>query len=89
VGGYGIMTYWVYILWSDKLQRHYIGSTSDIEKRIKYHNYGKSTYTKKGIPWKLIYKEVSDTKQSAWKREMEIKKYNGGNKFKKLIHGEV
>ncbi len=83
------MSYWVYILWSNKLRRHYVGSTSDLEKRIKYHNYGKSLYTKRGIPWELVYKESSLTKQTAWKREMEIKKYKGGVQFKKLIHGEV
>ena len=79
------MRYWVYILWSDKLKRYYVGSTSDIEKRIKYHNYGKSNYTKKGIPWVLVYKELSETRQSAWGREMEIKRYKGGIQFKKLI----
>jgi len=79
------MTHWVYILWSDKLKKYYVGSTSDIEKRIKYHNYGKSNYTKRGIPWRLIYKEASLTKQTAWHREMEIKRYKGGIQFKKLI----
>lgn len=81
--------YWVYILWSEKLQRYYIGLTSDIDKRLKYHNYGKSTYTKRGIPWKLVYKELCVTKQDAWKREMQIKGYKVGIAFKKLIHGEV
>ena len=79
------MTFWVYILWSEKLKRYYIGSTSNLEKRLKYHNYGKSTYTKRGIPWKLVYKEEHLTKELAWKREREIKKYKGGIAFKKLL----
>lgn len=79
------MTHVVYILWSDKLSRYYIGSTSNLERRLHEHNTGKSTFTKRGIPWKLIYHESSETKQSAWKREMEIKRYKGGIQFKKLI----
>lgn len=79
------MMHWVYILWSDRLHRYYIGSTSDVDRRLKEHNAGKSVYTKGGKPWRLVYNEVSPTKQSAWKREMEIKKYKGGVQFKKLI----
>jgi putative endonuclease len=81
------MIHWVYILWSERLKRYYIGSTSDIQRRIKEHNAGKSGYTRRGIPWKLVYKEISSTKQSAWIREMEIKRYKSGMQFKKLIGG--
>ncbi len=79
------MAYWVYILWSNKLDRHYVGSTSDIQRRLKEHNVGKSTYTKKGVPWKLIYQERCETKKTAWQRKMEIKRYKGGIQFQKLI----
>lgn len=79
------MAYWVYILWSDKLNRYYVGSTSDVHRRLKEHNFGKSGYTKKGIPWQLIYQEPSETRKTAWQREMEIKRYKGGVQFKKLV----
>lgn len=79
------MLYWVYILWSNKLNRYYVGPSSDIDRRLQEHNAGKSGYTSRGIPWTLVYQESSESKQTAWKREMEIKRYKGGVKFKALI----
>lgn len=79
---------YTYILWSNIIQKYYIGSTNNIARRIKEHNSGKSGYTKKGIPWKLIKTEEYQTKKEAYKRETEIKSYKGGLLFKKLI-GEV
>ncbi len=46
------MKYETYILWSDKLQRFYVGSTKDVKKRLTKHNFGYVQYTSKGIPWK-------------------------------------
>jgi len=76
----------VYILQSLKIKKYYIGHTNDIDDRLRRHNAGLSKYTKKFIPWKLIYSEEYQTKSEAYKREMEIKKYKGGIKFKKLIN---
>ena len=39
-----------YILHSVKIDTYYIGSTSNIEDRLKRHNSGRNTYTKRGIP---------------------------------------
>ncbi len=77
--------YTVYILQSIKNNIYYIGHTNNINDRIKRHNSGSVKYTKKYIPWKLIYTEEYTTKSEAFKREMEIKKYKGGIKFKKLL----
>ena len=75
----------VYIIKSEKLNTYYVGYTSDLEKRICYHNYGKNKSTKNGIPWKLAYSEIMSDKKSAWLRELQIKSYKGGEAFKKLI----
>jgi putative endonuclease len=77
--------YFVYILWSDVLSRYYTGSTSDVQRRIKEHNTGKSRYTKKGIPWKLIYQETCISRKDAYRREMEIKRFKGGIQFAQSI----
>ena len=77
--------YTTYVLQSHKTSRYYIGYTSDIRKRIKYHNQGCNKSTKAGIPWKLIYQEDFEYKKSAWLREKQIKSYKGGQAFKKLI----
>lgn len=68
--------------------KYYVGFTADIEKRIKVHNKNSSQFTKFKGPWELIYSESFQDKKSAWLREREIKKYKGGNAFKKLI-GEL
>ena len=40
------MDYFVYILYSNKDNRLYVGCTSDLEKRVKRHNSGDVTATK-------------------------------------------
>ena len=65
--------YYVYVLYSQKLNKRYIGSTKDINRRIKEHNFGKSNFTAAGIPWNLIYKESFPTNNEARKRELFLK----------------
>ncbi|GJQ63091.1 MAG: hypothetical protein SCALA702_21440 [Melioribacteraceae bacterium] len=79
------MNYTVYILKSELNGRHYVGHTGDIDARLKAHNSGKVRSTKAYRTWKIIYKEEYPDKQSAYKREMEIKGYKGGESFKLLI----
>jgi len=77
--------YNVYILKSLKNSRHYIGHTENLEKRLIEHNKGDVRSTKNGKPWKVIYTETYESKADAYKRELEIKSYKGGIKFKKLL----
>ncbi|MDH4223921.1 MAG: GIY-YIG nuclease family protein [candidate division Zixibacteria bacterium] len=76
--------YYVYILENDE-GTHYIGYTADLPKRIKGHNSSKSRWTKKKGPWNLVYKEEFQTKQEAFLRERQIKKFKGGEAFRKLL----
>jgi len=69
--------YYVYVIKSEKVDRIYIGSTSDLEKRLSYHNNGKVQSTKPYTPYSLIYKEEFNIKREALKREIQIK--NMGN----------
>ncbi len=66
--------YYVYILFSDCLNRYYTGSCADLGKRLAEHNRGQSRYTKTGVPWRLVRSfEVSD-RGNALKLETKIKK---------------
>ena len=47
------MKYHTYIMYSTKMKVLYIGSTGKIGERIRQHNSGYETYTKKGVPWVL------------------------------------
>ncbi len=79
--------YSVYIIQNDVTKKYYIGFTSNIEDRLKHHNSGATRSTKGRGKWEIIYKEYFKEKRDAWLREKQIKKYKGGNAFKKLIVG--
>jgi putative endonuclease len=79
----------VYILKSSVTNRYYIGHTSDIKKRLWYHNSGYSKSTKAGLPWKLVYTENFGSRQQAVKRESELKKYKSRVMIEKIIEVNV
>ena len=79
------MSYFVYILQSQKDHKYYIGSTSDVEARLDYHNSGRQRSTRKRIPFVLVYTECCMTKSESLRRERYIKSFKGGEGFKKLI----
>jgi len=78
--------YKVYILKSETTAKYYIGHTENLENRLHKHNKGYVKSTKSGKPWDIIYIENFNTKQEAYRRELEIKSYKGGNEFKKIIN---
>ena len=78
--------FFVYIIKSSKLDRYYIGSTENLEKRIKSHNSGKVKSTKAYRPWVIVYTECFENKTTALKREKQIKSYKSGEAFKNLIN---
>ena len=79
--------YYVYVLRSEKVGKFYIGSTSDVNARLDFHNSGKQRSTRHRIPFKIVYTEKYVDKSDAIKREKQIKSYKGGEAFKRLISG--
>jgi putative endonuclease len=76
------MKYLVYILECvDKTL--YVGSTNDLEKRLKQHNHSKSGahYTKIRRPVTLKYSESLPNLGSARRREAEIKRWSRKEKL--------
>lgn len=66
--------YFVYFIRSLKNKNWvYIGSTSNLEKRIKNHNKGEVHSTKNRKPFELIYHEIYVKLSDARKREKQIK----------------
>ena len=68
------MDAFVYILFSKKLNKFYIGSTNDLQRRLYEHNIGHSVYTKTGIPWELVFSNEFETLALARKEELRLKK---------------
>ena len=79
------MAYYVYILQSMKDSRYYIGSSADVDARLRYHNAGRQRSTKNRVPFILVYKEICNNKKAALRRESQIKSYKGGEAFRRLI----
>jgi len=65
--------FYTYLIKSKIKNWVYIGSTSDLVKRFKEHNSGKSKSTKGFTPFELIYYESYRTNSLARKREIELK----------------
>jgi putative endonuclease len=80
------MSAFLYILFSQKLNKYYIGSTPDLERRIAEHNRGKDKFTKTGVPWVLVHKEVFEELKEARQRELQIKKMKSRTYIERLIN---
>ena len=74
-----------YILKSEKDNKFYIGQTSNLKRRLEFHNLGKVQSTKSRVPLKIIHFEKFTTRGEAIKREKYLKSLKGGNEFKKLL----
>ena len=69
------MSYYVYMLKSKVAKSvTYVGYTKNIKERINLHNSGKGAKFTRGRSWKLIYKEIFNSKSKAISREYYIKK---------------
>ena len=64
----------VYILYSEKRSRYYVGQSTDVGKRLERHNQGIVPSTKYGVPWKLVLQIVVLNKSEAAILERKIKK---------------
>jgi putative endonuclease len=77
--------HYIYVLWSSKLNKRYVGSTDSIERRISEHNRGCNKFTKGGIPWIILYKEEYLTKSEALMREKFLKSGRGRALLDKIL----
>jgi putative endonuclease len=77
--------YFVYIIQSQADSSYYVGYTRNLEKRLIYYNLGKSKYTKRKMPWKLVYKEFIETKKEVLKREKQLKNWKNRKAIERLI----
>ena len=70
------MSYFVYVIGSLKNSKPktYVGSTKDLNERLKKHNSGKGAKSTRGRKWKIIYHEIFNSKEKALRREYYLKK---------------
>ena len=79
------MKYFVYVIFSEKYDKIYIGVTSNLEKRLFAHNNLPKGWTKNFRPWNLVYTEEFTEKSEALKREKELKSHQGRDFIRNLI----
>ena len=69
--------FYVYILISDSENRHYVGVTIDLNKRLEDHNRGAVFHTSKYRPWKIQTAIAFDSKEKAYAFERYLKSHAG------------
>lgn len=72
--------YYVYVLHSDTDRGLYIGFSSNLSERLKYHNAGMSQSTTSRRPLRLIYYEAYCMVEDAQGRERFLKS-GAGRRF--------
>ena len=77
-------TYIVYVLYSEKFCRTYVGQTNKLEERICKHNRGAVDSTRPFKPWNIIHTEKYETRAEAMRREKWLKSGRGRDFIKKL-----
>lgn len=79
-----------YILFSPKINKFYIGSTSGkVEDRLKKHLSNHSGFTGKVKDWVIVYAEDFDSIQLAHSRELEIKAWKSKSRIEALCKKQV
>ena len=64
---------YLYVLKSKKDNQCYIGSTSDIRRRVREHNSGSVISTKPRLPTELVYYEAYKSEKDARHRETSLR----------------
>jgi len=71
------------------LNTFYIGSTSNPDKRLIYHNCQNKGWTRRGRPWKLVFQKDFESKRLATSWERWIKKQKKRPIIDKIISGTL
>jgi len=80
--------FFVYILFSSRIDHYYVGYTNNLERRISEHNRKKGKYTDRGIPWCVVHTEKYTSKKEAEWREKFIKNRKSRAFIQQLICSE-
>ncbi len=77
---------YTYILYSEILDRYYIGSTRDlVSERLYKHNHQHKGFTSTVSDWQVVYQEEFADYVNAHRREKEIKGWKSSKMIERLI----
>ena len=77
--------YSVYIIFSQKIDKYYIGFSSNVQERLCKHNRNSKGFSSTGRPWTLVYTEMFDNKLDAMARENQLKRWKNRDRLETLI----
>ena len=85
------MHYCVYILYSRVLDKYYVGSSEDVDKRLHYHEnpIERRKFTVRGAPWIIVCILACDSREHALKLESFIKRMKSRDFIERLISCEA
>jgi putative endonuclease len=70
------LIFYVYILYTEKFDKYYIGQTKDLDNRLELHNAGFVISTKPYLPWKLTLAIQKESRSEAMILEKKLKNLN-------------
>ena len=81
------MSHFVYAIYSEEADRYYIGETSDLDRRIKWHNIHEfeSASTKNVSDWKLKWRMECATIEQGRRIEKFIKSMKSRKFIERLL----
>ena len=77
--------YTVYIIYSQKIDKYYIGFSSNVNERLSKHNRNSKGFSNTGKPWILVYQETFSNKKDAMARENQLKNWKNRERLESLI----
>ncbi len=81
------MKHWIYIIYSVKVDKYYIGASVDPWNRLQQHSehYYKTNYTKIANDWNLVLEKEVASKKDALVLESFIKRMKSRKFIEKII----
>jgi putative endonuclease len=79
------MPFYAYILFSPSRNKFYVGSTENMDDRLKKHHTNHKGFTGHALDWVVVYTEPFQTKQEACSRERQIKSWKSRKLIEKLV----
>ena len=79
-----LIMYYIYVLKSFKNSDMYVGSTSDLGKRVSLDNQGRIKSTKGHKPWKLLEYQIYNSRSEA----VQMERFYKTGQQKELLRGK-
>ena|SRR5688572_30797320 len=84
---FAVSMHFVYLLYSEKCDRYYIGFCIDVEERLRRHNAGMVAATKNCKPYQIKAIKSFPTKIEARREELRLKKQKSRKYLEWLVNG--